>query len=514
MPGNLNVNINEIQISEINQLISWKGKTLTQITSSRRLNKPIVGGTVTVTRMKAKKDTNGLVKEAGGSITYRPSIFKANPLKIYRKEIANSFNSNPCYRNSLSIDEFNRPGGSIINSSTLNNNGLVNTIDNTLSNNTCENPGSCLDFLSIASNARRRCRSSGNIKKVFQGTTISPTPTYFSDAKQYLVNRCKSFSQNQYHYIREGNTAIKPGPGVAALNVYSPNGQNSCPKFYISQACSFQYQWINGQNYPVSVPVGYYFANDINFLLLGAMNERYHFLVDRLGTYVYLLSIVYNTTTRKMEFRSSSYDSTYFPANNYTADIHAKSTWNNYNNNMTTTINPPPKGPGSSLVPGFNFTSSNAVLCDALGISSGVRFPAISITTPTNTQSYSTPQVSYSTRTPTIIEDYKRVYYKPNNSQYAQEGAVTSSSRITRLKYNTINTAASKTNGSIFGKAATKAYGGSIANALSYGVSENPYTMKDRIGYPNITYPSFLPGSKIQRTCTETHTGGGFKNPL
>jgi hypothetical protein len=242
------------------------------------------------------------------------------------------------------------------------------------------------------------------------------------------------------------------------------------------------------------------------------MSQNYQFLVDRLGNHVYLLSIVYNTTTKKIEFRSSSYDSTYFPSTSYSADIRAKVTWNS--NSTNTDITPPTNGSGSSLVPGFIFTSSETILCNALGISTGVRFPSVAITVPTNTQTYSTPQVSYSTLTPTIIEDYKRVYYKPNNSQYAQEGAVTSSSRITRLKYNTINTAAYRTNGTIFGTDATAAYGGNIANALSYGVSENPYTMKNRIGYPNITYPSFLPGSDIQRTCTETHTGGGFKNPL
>ena len=169
---------------------------------------------------------------------------------------------------------------------------------------------------------------------------------FFSDAKQYLVNRSKSFSQNQYHYIREGNTAIKPGPGVAALNVYSPNGNNSCPKFYIPEDCSFQYQWIDGQNYTVSVPVGYYFANDINYLLMGVMSQNYHFLVDRLGNYVYLLSIVYNATTKKIEFRSSSYDSTYFPSTSYSADIHAKITWNS--NSTSTEITPPTNGSGSS----------------------------------------------------------------------------------------------------------------------------------------------------------------------
>ena len=36
---------------------------------------------------------------------------------------------------------------------------------------------------------------------------------------------------------------------------------------------------------------------------------------------------------------------------------------------------------------------------------------------------------------------YNKVYYKPNNQQYGVQGAVDSSSRITRLKYNTLQKA-------------------------------------------------------------------------
>jgi len=68
------------------------------------------------------------------------------------------------------------------------------------------------------------------------------------------------------------------------------------------------------------------------------------------------------------------------------------------------------------------------------------------------------------------------VSYKPNNSQFAQQGAVTSSSLTTRKIYNTINTAAAQTAGPL---------GIATANALAYGVPQNGYTIKDIIGYPN-----------------------------
>ena len=77
---------------------------------------------------------------------------------------------------------------------------------------------------------------------------------------------------------------------------------------------------------------------------------------------------------------------------------------------------------------------------------------------------------------------YSLVYYKPNNSQYAQQGAVSASSLITRLKYNTI------TNNSYKYQAA---YGMAMANALAYGVPEGGYTIKDKIGYPVKQTPRF-----------------------
>lgn len=77
---------------------------------------------------------------------------------------------------------------------------------------------------------------------------------------------------------------------------------------------------------------------------------------------------------------------------------------------------------------------------------------------------------------------YVASFYKPNNSQFATQGAVSSSSRIARLKYNTITDTAYKY---------TAAYGTSTANALAYGVPDGGYTLKSRMGYPNKQTPVF-----------------------
>ena len=80
---------------------------------------------------------------------------------------------------------------------------------------------------------------------------------------------------------------------------------------------------------------------------------------------------------------------------------------------------------------------------------------------------------------------YVPIYYKPNNSKFAQQGGVDSSARLLRLKYDTITKVGNKMR---------EAYGSHTANALAYGVPENGYTIKDKIGYPNICSPKFPKG--------------------
>ena len=86
--------------------------------------------------------------------------------------------------------------------------------------------------------------------------------------------------------------------------------------------------------------------------------------------------------------------------------------------------------------------------------------------------------------------NYVPVYYKPSNTKFANQGAVDSSSRLARLKYDTITDAGSKMR-SVFGP--------STANALAYGVPPNGYTIKDKIGYPNICTPVVLKDGTVRK---------------
>jgi len=483
------LNTNQLALSHLNPMTSWKGKTITQITTSIKKNP----GKQPVT-------------------SNRKNLFLPNPLKIYRREIANPIDMSNCYsRTSLRIDELNRPNGSINNTASTKINGLVNILDNNIPNNKCEDPGTCLIFLSPGENAKRRCRSSGMIKKAYN--PANNRSNYFTDSKQYLTSRNKTFTQNQYNYIRVGDSTLIPSPGLAASNVYSPNGFPVCPKFFISST-TFSYQWLDTQYYTVTVPSGYYDINDFNGVLQKTMMTNYHFLVNNNnGSNTFLINLIYNDATNTIQFQFFCYDKANFPASKYSSDLRANVNWTQRISG--TGITPPNQGSG--VVLSLQFPNNN--LFNALGLSSG-SFP-LNIQNPISrantsaswswsnyTSNYTTTQVYNSGVNPGLKTVYNKIYYKPNNPQFAQQGAVSSSSLINRIKYDTINTAAYKTSGNIFGATATKAYGGNIANALAYGVSENPYTMKDKIGYPNISYPSFLPGSNIQRNCMEKSING------
>jgi len=452
--------------------ISWKGNTFKQITSSIKKNVIVNDNTIDNTTMGIRQ------------------LFKANPLKIYRREIVTPVDSNHCYaRTSISIDEMNRPNGSIVNSSVGMTSGLVNTLDNILPNNVCEKPGPDKDLciLSPGENAKRRVRSSGNVKRQFD--ISKNNDTYYTSTNQYLVSRNRTFQQNQYNYIRQGNSTSKPGDNLSAENVYSPNGISHRPKYNIKADTSFEYKWIGDTTHIVEVPAGYYSVEDINQLLKNTMVANFHFYIasssfsfnqpfNRTNNYVYnqniifLLNIGYNYTYNKVELQSASVNSTYFPASKFMRDSRA--TWD-------------APAADATAAPSFNILAND--FRNAIGFTTG---PYSNTITP-DVQ----VQTTLSNMTPGLQPAYIKLYYKPNNPQFAQQGAVSSSSLTTRLKYDSITNATGK-----YRRDYGKLYGSSVANALAYGVPGNGYTFKDKIGYPNKKTPVFSKSTGEMTECS------------
>ena len=106
-----------------------------------------------------------------------------------------------------------------------------------------------------------------------------------------------------------------------------------------------------------------------------------------------------------------------------------------------------------------------------------------------------TIQTFHSTTNAGLQLKYNKLYYKPSNYQFANQGAVSAGDLITRRRYNTITDAAATY---------TNALGLSVANALAYGVPANGYTIKDKLGYPLKKTPTFNKYSDDMQKCTPT----------
>ena len=461
---------------------SWKGKTFTEISSLLKKNNTTINTDFS-----------------------KNSYFIPRPLKIYRREVVVG-NSNNCNsKTSTLIRDFDMPGGTIVNSEASTLNGLTNTLDINLTENKYERPGTSTVCFSQADNARRRVRSGGMIKRQFDITKNNDT--YHTSTNQYLVSRNRTFQQNQYNYIKQGNANVKPGDALSKQNVYSANGINHCSKYYIPTATSFEYQWFDipdyyspggsgeiGNYYPVNIPAGYYTVEEVNAVFQQVMTNNNHYFIERsTKAKVFLLAIAYNNSTQLVELQSVKTDYNIFNSTRYSFPLDNTNTeittWAEYLLDTSQTVN-------ITNWPGFKITAN--LFSAAIGFDAG-NYPSNIIGIDSygdqTSQGYTGNLTFSSNYKPGLISLYIPIYYKPNNPQFAQQGAVSASSHTSRSRYNSI------TNNTIKYQ---QAYGLSVANALAYGVPEGGYTFKDKIGYPLKKTPVFSKYSDSMRTCTTT----------
>jgi hypothetical protein len=437
--------------------IPWKGKTFSQVTSM-------------------------ILKNQNTEIPLgNRNFLRSQPLKIYRREIAaintSSFRCNP--RTSTSIDEVNRPGGSMVNSNGWSRDakGLANTLDFNLTNNTTELPGACANdacvFTSPAANARRRVRSAGMIKRQFD--ISKNNDTYCTNTNQYLTNRNRSFQQNQYNFIRVGNAQVKPGDALSVSNVYSPNGINHCQAYKFAADTTFQYQWIDAKYYTVTIPAGSYSFDDVRYLFLKTMDNNFHYYRSKVTkSHIHLLDMAYNSFYNTIELQvTMGGPSSIFSGIIYSLPVDSTNT------TITTWTTPL-----VNVMPSFNILAN--VFQGAIGFAAG-NYPATTIQVDINnvlSSNYTVgqPTIFTSSQKPCLKPLYVPIYYKPSNPQFASQGGVSASSFTSRARYDAITK-----NASIF----YRTMGKEVGNALAYGVPENGYTVKDKIGYPNVRVPKF-----------------------
>jgi hypothetical protein len=426
-----------IKINDV--VIDWKGTHFQQISAGIKYNK----------RM------NGVNVGSG-------DIFRSRPLRIYRKEIASSDIEHCNPRISMSIDDINKPGGTITTSA-LTNRGLATIEDITYSNNKCDHPSAnelCSTFLSAENNARRRVRSSGMLRPKFNPNTNNTT--YCTTSGQYLASRNRTFDQNKYFHVRLGNDTAKPGSAYSIQNVYSANGLSDCTKCVIPST-SFQYKWIDGINYTVNLSAGSYNIDDLNGALHMTMESNKHFyVVNPSLIHLYLLKFEYDGQSNRIIIKSIT-------TNKYLHSLPIYSlppVANLISIAWSTGIPTAPLCANPSIV-------ISGYASQVIGFEDGT-YPAA--------QNNTTDISVYGTSVPLLKPTYVPIYYKPNNPQFAVQGAVSSGDLINRKKYDTITSA---------GASYRSAYGQQTANALAYGSSMYGYTIKDKIGYPAKKTPTF-----------------------
>ena len=418
--------------------IAWKGNVLHQITSTLQ--------------------KNGVVDGKIG----KGNQFRTMPLKIYRRELATSVSNQhgcPNSRISSSIDEFSRPGGYVI-SEASENAGLVNTIETPQPSSLNETygcgPGSSNSYNCAENNAKRRCRSSGIIKRTYD--PARQDLAYFTNTNQYLVSRSKTFLQNQYRHVRSADTSIVSNP-LASKDTYSPNGISHCPKArVIAGANAFSYYWIDASGvgsteYTVEITPGYYDVHDLNAAFEVVMKRRGHYLVYApTNSSTFLMRIVYNNANGAVEIQSYS-----------TAIFYGNTSYRIPVNQLWVL-------PATATVPVYKIPSTG--IQGVLGFAAGY-YPALNAGALQNTRDSSVGFLSNTQHT--LYPSYSVMYYKPSNNRFGAQGGVSSSDMTQRLKYETITN-----NAAVF----AKNYGSQVGNAMAYGVPDQPYTIKDKIGFP------------------------------
>jgi hypothetical protein len=435
--------------------ISWKGRTINQITSSIKQNG------------KLKMGPTG------------ENIFRALPLKVYRREIAANIPTQTGCTNSRvssSVDEFNRPGGTVIQNRAINDTyGQFNTLETPAPGNLNETygcNGSNNSYNCAEKNARRRCRSSGIIKRVYDPTRSEIA--YFTNSNQYLVSRSKTFLQNQYRHVRLNDPSIITNP-LQSKEIYSPNGISHCPKAKISAGSNvFYYYWLDasGANgdfatippatapvgkaswYPVTIPPGYYDVHELNNIFRSVMIDNLHYFVyNNTHSKHCLMNFIYNNTNNCVEIQTFS--SASVPVSSFSLPLDC-----------------PWARPAVDVVPVFYIPSGG--IGNMIGFSGGF-YPNVAANSNANQTPNNNAYGALSNLPHTIYPSYSLTYYKPSNNRFATQGGVSSSDMTQRVKYETISR-----NGLLF----ANALGSQVGSAMSYGVSDHVYTLKDKIGFP------------------------------
>jgi len=479
--------------------ISWKGQSFNQIVA-------------------------GLRRNSNSTIIQKQNLHAAQPIRHYRKEIANA---SVCSRASISLDDFTSPGGTIVNTSSTKQTKNVEVVEFGLTVNKSERPSTTCDKVacSKAADARRRVRSSGNVKRAF--IQSKNNDKYYTSTNEYLVSRNLTVAQNQYSYVRFGDATVEPGSGKSLNNIYSPAGINHCAKVSIrgfSATPLFKYQWIDGEDVDVNFPDGDYDLGELVNQFQNVMILQGHYYTNKVsGGKEFAMNFAYNVRTDRIQIQCKAVNNVVFPTSAYTIPLGGVSLTkyavvpvirvlpNVFQQIIGVDAGYYPTGAtGNHSVNGAEITEAKYPGGEGEFYLQPINPPDTIGNTPENNIFNQRPfnaatnlginQNYDGTMSPKIGTPYVPLYYKPSNSKFATQGSVDASSRLARLKYDTITSSASTF---------TTAYGRHTANALAYGVPGPGATFKERIGYSTSCQPTANLITNQMMKCTTTKIRGG-----
>jgi hypothetical protein len=194
-------------------------------------------------------------------------------------------------------------------------------------------------------------------------------------------------------------------------------------------------------------------VHDLNGVFESAMYSNGHYFVyNYTHEKVFLMKIIYNSSNGSVEIQAFS-SATVSNTTSYSVPFGVS--WTR---------------PGTNTVPVYYIP--NTGIQSIIGFSTGY-YPTLNTNSTINKTS--TSYGALSNMAHSVYPSYSIVYYKPSNNRFATQGGVSSSDMTGRIKYETITSN---------GKAFATALGAHVGAAMSYGVSDHVYSLKDKIGYP------------------------------
>jgi hypothetical protein len=367
---------------------------------------------------------------------------------------------------------------------------------------------------------------------------------YCTSSKEYLISRNKTYNQNQYTYIRQGNAHAVPGTGLSSNNIYSAGGLSHCAFATIKSVLNnntFQYVWVDGNTYTVTIPDGTtYDVGTLNGILASTMIQNTHYLVNNL-TYANIipLSFAYDTFNGKLQLQSLAIDTDNYETNgsgNYSLPLGA--TWTNPEATICPQIIVPNTpfqdviGFSAGIYPEATIWSydNSGNPYDSAYQTKGICQPAYQSSPPyrypdsstysyppfglgsinyggdlnfnSSATAYTTNQLFESSFRGSILPNYVAANYKPNNPTFGVQGAVDGGAYIDRVRFNAITTSASTM---------SAVWGNQTADALAYGVnpSGEKITAKLKYGIPITQTPKFNPRTGQMSNCQVRYIKGG-----